>query len=161
MPSLGQSNLTRVAMVAASIALSGPAFADGFNALAGSWSGGGTIQMSNGNTEKLRCRANYNVGSGGASVTQDLRCASDSYRVDVQANVTVNGNAIVGTWTETSRGVSGRVSGRLTGSDISAQIAGPTFAAGLSIGTRGPSQSVSIRVNGGDVSSVTLALKKN
>lgn len=161
MPSLGQSNLVRIAAVAASIVLSGPALADGFNALAGAWSGGGTIQMSNGNTEKLRCRANYNVGGGGASVTQDLRCASDSYRVDIQANVALNGSAIVGTWTETSRGVSGRVSGRLSGSDITAQIVSPTFAAGLSIGTRGNSQSVSIRVNGGDVSSVSLNLKKN
>lgn len=155
------SNLMRAAVVAASIALSGPAFADGFSALAGSWSGGGTIQMTNGNTEKLRCRANYNVGGGGASVTQDLRCASDSYRVDIQSNVALNGSAIVGTWTETSRGVSGRISGRLSGSDITAQIASPTFAASLSIGTRGASQSVSIRVNGGDVSSVSLALKKN
>lgn len=155
------SNLTRIALVAAVGCLTGPAFAEGFSALAGSWSGGGTIQMANGASERLRCRATYNVGGGGASATQDLRCASDSYRVDVQANVALNGNAVVGTWTETSRGVSGRVSGRLSGSDISAQIVSPTFAAGLSIGTRGNSQSVTIRVNGGDVSSVSLALKRN
>lgn len=161
MPSLGQSNFMRAAIVAASIGLPGAAFADGFNALAGAWSGGGTIQMANGNTEKLRCRANYNVGGGGASLTQDLRCASDSYRVDIQANVALNGSAVVGTWTETSRGVSGRVSGRLNGNDVTAQIVSPSFAAGLSIGTRGSSQSVSIRVNGGDVSSVSLSLRKN
>ena len=162
MSSLGQSNLTRFAVVAAAaVCLSGPASADGFAALAGSWSGGGTIVMSNGNTERLRCRANYNVGGGGASATQELRCASDSYRVDIQSNVALNGNAVVGTWTETSRGVSGQVRGQIRGSDITAQIISPTFAAGLSIGTRGNSQSVSIRVNGGDVSSVSLALKKN
>ena len=161
MPSLGKSKFVSAAAAMGFLICTGPAFADGFSALAGAWSGGGTIVMANGNTEKLRCRANYNVGGGGASLTQDLRCASDSYRVDIQSNVAMNGSSVVGTWTETSRGVSGQIKGQVKGADITAQIVSPTFAAGLSIGTRGNSQSVSIRVNGGDVSSVSLALKKN
>ena len=133
----------------------------GLSPLAGSWSGGGTITMSSGSSERLRCRANYAVGGSGSSVTQDLKCASDSYRVDIRSNVAVSGGALSGTWTETSRGVGGQISGRLNGSDIQATVAGGVFGAGLSIATHGSSQSINIRVNGGDVSKVSLNLKKN
>lgn len=156
------SNLTRSAAAAAAlVCIGGAAQADGLGALAGSWSGGGTIHMTNGASERLRCRANYNVDGGGAAATQDLRCASDSYRVDIQSNVSLSGTSISGRWTETSRGVSGQVSGRLNGSDLTAQIVGPGFAAGISIGTRGNNQSLLLRVNGGDVASVSLNLKRN
>ena len=146
---------------AAFLLTAGFAQAQGFNSLAGSWSGGGTINMTNGASERLRCRADYSVGGGGASAVQTLKCASDSYRVDIQSTVGLNGSAVVGTWTETTRGVSGQVNGQLNGNDLSAKIAGPGFGAGLSIGTRGSNQSISIRVDGGDVASVSLNLKKN
>ena len=35
-----------------------------FAALPGSWSGGGTISLSSGANERIRCRAAYEVGSG-------------------------------------------------------------------------------------------------
>lgn len=148
--------------VAASLLLSGAASAaDGLSALAGSWSGGGTITTTNGGSERLRCRATYSVGGGGASASQDLRCASDSYRVDIVSNVAVNGQTLSGTWRETSRGVSGQLSGRVNGSDITATISGGTFGAGLSIATRGSAQNINLRVQGGDVSNVSISLKRN
>lgn len=157
-------NLTtfkRIAAAAAIMVVSGAQAADGLNALAGSWSGSGTINMTSGASERLRCRATYNVAGGGSSLTQDLRCASDSYRVDITSNVALNGSALTGSWTETTRGVSGQVNGKLNGSDITATIAGAAFSAGLGIGTRGNNQTINIRVNGGDVSTVSLNLKKN
>jgi hypothetical protein len=156
-------NLARGSLAAAfAFLMCGAATAEGpLAALAGSWSGGGTINMSDGATERLRCRVNYSVGGGGTSASQDLRCASDSYRVDIRSNVALNGPALVGTWTETTRGVSGQVSGSVNGGDIAATVRGPNFGAGLSIATRGTSQSVNIRLNAGDVSSVSLTLRKN
>ena len=145
-----------LAIASAAGAAEGP-----FSSLAGSWSGGGTINMSNGATERLRCKADYAVGAGGASARQELRCASDSYRVDIQSTVASNGSGLTGTWTETSRGVSGNISGRVSDGAINAQVAGPGFGAGLNIGTRQNSQTISIRVQGADVQSVSLNLKRN
>src|SRR6266700_5075479 len=36
-----------------------------FTAMAGAWAGGGTMIMSSGMQERLRCRAQYGVGGGG------------------------------------------------------------------------------------------------
>ncbi|HTF77940.1 MAG TPA: hypothetical protein VK620_27135, partial [Bradyrhizobium sp.] len=36
-----------------------------FTAMAGSWSGGGVVDLSDGTQERLRCRASYNVGGAG------------------------------------------------------------------------------------------------
>ncbi len=135
--------------------------ADGpFGAMAGSWSGGGTISMASGGQERLRCRVTYALGDGGNSVQQNLKCASDSYRVEIISNVAANGSTLSGNWTETTRGVSGQLTGRVNGGEVAANIAGAGFGAAISIATRGASQSISIRVTGGDVQSVALSLKK-
>ena len=44
----------------ASYAQSGP-----FAGMAGNWSGGGTVTLDDGSSERLRCRATYAVGAGG------------------------------------------------------------------------------------------------
>ena len=69
--------------VSVSHAQSGPF--TGFN---GSWSGNGTVVLSNGTTERIRCRASYNVNSTGLGLKQTLRCASDSYKFDLSTDVT-------------------------------------------------------------------------
>ncbi len=59
--------------------------------MAGAWSGTGVITVNN-NKEKLRCRANYNVSNDGSTVDLQIRCASDSYKFDLQGGVNyING----------------------------------------------------------------------
>ena len=58
-----------------------------FVAMAGAWSGGGTLTTSSGERNRLRCRANYNAGHGGRSLRLSIRCASDSYNFDLSSNV--------------------------------------------------------------------------
>ncbi len=154
-------SLMRAAAALVLFAAATPAFAEGpFSPLQGSWNGGGTINMRDGSTERLRCRATYSVGGGGNSVSQNLNCASDSYNVVISSNATANGNSLSGSWSETTRGVSGQLSGTVNAGNINAQVNGGVFGAGIGIATRGSSQSVSIRVNGGDVQSVALSLNK-
>src|SRR5471032_2332793 len=86
----------------ASYAQSGP-----FTGLAGVWSGGGTITLDDGSSERIRCRATYAVGAGGAGLNQTLTCASDSYKFNLSSNVVAQGSTLSGTWSESSRGVSG------------------------------------------------------
>ena len=47
------------------------------------WSGGGTVTLDDGSTERIRCRATYAVGDGGNGLNQSLTCASDSYKFDL------------------------------------------------------------------------------
>jgi hypothetical protein len=129
-----------------------------FTDLAGSWSGSGMIRMSNGERERIRCRASYIVGAGGDSLRQTLRCASDSYTFNLASDVTHSGGAIQGSWSEATRGIRGELSGTARGSDISARADGPNFAANLALSTRGDRQAVTIRATGGDIAEVSITL---
>jgi hypothetical protein len=131
-----------------------------FRAMAGTWSGGGTLSMANGEQERLRCRASYNVGGGGEELSLNLRCASASYNFDLTSNVRDRGGAISGEWTEASRNASGSIFGRAAGDHIEASARGQNFSANLSLTTRGNRQIVSIRPEGTDVRAVSLALDR-
>jgi hypothetical protein len=131
-----------------------------FAGLAGSWSGTGSIALSSGDNERIRCRATYAVAGGGNSLQQNLRCASDSYRFDLTSTVNYSGGALSGTWTEASRGASGSVSGTASNGQVQARVDGPTFQANLILSTRGDRQSVSIRSQGTELSSVSITLAK-
>jgi hypothetical protein len=128
--------------------------------LAGNWSGSGTITTSSGGSERIRCRARYVVGDGGRSFQQALVCASDSYKFDVSSTVESQGGALTGTWQEATRGVSGNLSGRVTGQNIQARVDAMGFTAGLTVSTSGHSQSVSIRPQGAEITNVSVSLHK-
>ena len=104
----------------ASYAQSGP-----FAGMAGNWSGGGTVTLDDGSSERIRCRATYAVGEGGAGLNQSLTCASDSYKFELKANVVAQGSEISGNWTESSRGVSGGIQGRGTSGNIQVVASAP------------------------------------
>ncbi|HEY8332739.1 MAG TPA: hypothetical protein VIQ05_03010 [Tardiphaga sp.] len=129
--------------VSAGHAQSGP-FA-GFN---GSWSGNGTVSLSDGTTERIRCRASYKVDGSGTGLAQTLRCASDSYKFDLSSNVTSQGNQVSGSWSEASRNVYGNLQGRAGGGQIDVFVEAAGFAATITLTTRGNRQSVSISSKG-------------
>ena len=131
-----------------------------FAAMAGSWSGGGIVNTSDGNQERLRCRANYDVGGAGAQLRLNLRCASDSYNIDLSGNVEYRGGAISGSWSEASHNASGTISGRAVGDHIEAAARGDSFSANLSLTTRGHRQMVSIRPQGTSITAVSLELSR-
>jgi hypothetical protein len=124
----------------ASYAQSGP-----FAGMAGNWSGGGTVTLDDGSSERIRCRATYAVGAGGTGLNQSLTCASDSYRFILSSNVVAQGSALSGTWSESSRGVNGTLQGRGAGGNFQVVASAPGFTASLSLTTRGNRQSVVIR----------------
>ncbi|MDB5500522.1 MAG: hypothetical protein JWR89_424 [Tardiphaga sp.] len=115
-----------------------------FTGLAGSWAGSGTILLSDGSKERLRCKATYQVSGGESRLLQSLRCASDSYRFDLSSDLVSRQGTIAGSWSETSRGITGSLAGREQGGSISAVVDAPGFSASLSVSTRGDRQSFSI-----------------
>jgi hypothetical protein len=113
--------------------------------MAGVWSGGGTVTLDDGSTERIRCRATYAVGAGGNGLNQSLTCASDSYRFNLAANVVASGGSLSGTWSETGRGITGSLEGRGGNGNFQVVASAPGFTASISLTTRGNRQSVVIR----------------
>lgn len=137
------------------------AFSPGpFEGLAGSWSGGGTITMKDGGHERIHCRGTYTVGTGGNSMRQELRCASDSYKFEMSSDITQTGDQLAGNWTENTRHLAGHVSGRATPTQIHARAEGDTFTALLAVSTHGDRQSVSIQSPGSEVSDVSITMTR-
>lgn len=131
-----------------------------FAALNGSWSGGGQVAMNNGTNERIRCRVSYAVAGGGNSTQQDLRCASDSYKVDLSSNVRHSNGYISGNWSERTRNVGGTITGTVSGNHIQALVDGNGFSAMLNVTTRGSQQTISIQPRGSEVKEVTMTLRK-
>jgi hypothetical protein len=131
-----------------------------FAGMAGNWSGGGAITLASGSHERIRCRAVYEA-PGGRTLALRLRCASDSYNFDLNANLTHNGDAISGSWSEVTRNVSGSVSGRASGGTIQAVASSAVFSANLTLTTRGTKQSVSIRSQGTEFSEAAITLNRS
>ena len=129
-----------VASGSASYAQSGP-----FAGMAGNWSGGGTVTLDDGSTERIRCRATYAVAAGGNGLNQSLLCASDSYKFELRSNVIAEGGSLSGTWSETSRGVNGTLEGRGANGNFQVLASAAGFSANISLTTRGNKQSVVIR----------------
>jgi hypothetical protein len=158
------SSLTQKALLLALLSLPfGAAVAapvSPFVAMAGTWSGGGVLNTSDGQQERLRCRATYDVAGAGEQLRLNLTCASESYKFDLASEVEYRGGAISGAWTEASRNASGTLSGRAAGDHVEAAARGDSFSANLSLTTRGGRQTVSIQPQGTNITSVSLALSR-
>jgi hypothetical protein len=132
-----------------------------FADLVGTWSGSGTVTLSSGASERIRCRSVYVAVDGGSTLQQDLRCASDSYRFDLRSDISRRQDgSLQGRWIETSRNVTGDISGRLSGDQIQARVNGPGFSASLTMSTRGERQSVSIQSAGTEVTGLSITLTR-
>jgi hypothetical protein len=139
----------------ASGAETGP-FAD----LAGSWSGTGTVVLTGGPKERIRCRATYSVTAGGNGLRQNLRCASDSYQFDLSGNVRYLNGQLSGNWKETSRNIEGVLFGRARPGHYEATVTGPGFVANLSLTTSGNRQAVVINTMGGQSAGASITLTR-
>jgi hypothetical protein len=129
-----------------------------FSALAGTWTGGGSISLTGEIKENLRCRATYTYGKANNSLALSIRCASDNYKFELSSNVVERGGAISGQWNESAYGVSGSISGRVNGGRINAVAKGDSFTAALAVNTNGNKQSVTITPQATYIVSVQIGL---
>jgi hypothetical protein len=133
-----------------------------FSAYAGSWTGNGVVTASNGNSERIRCRAHYSVLQGDTDLNQHLRCASDSYHFDVNSVLLADSEGrIRGTWEETTRRASGSVSGQLAGAVVTGHVTGTGFTAEITVTLRGDRQSVQLKPSGTEIASVGVELRRD
>src|SRR5436305_8563280 len=138
----------------AGFAHSGP-----FSGFDGAWSGNGTVALSDGTTERIRCRADYKVDGTGLNLKQSLRCASDSYKFDLTSDVTSQGERISGNWSEASRNIFGNLQGTAGGGAIDVFVEAAGFAANLTLRTDGNKQTVQISSKG-EIRGVTITMSR-
>lgn len=148
---------------AASLGVAQGAMAAGlFTGFAGKWAGEGSLKLANGASERIRCRATYEVEREGNQLLQDLRCASDSYKLTIKSDVIYkpDAGAITGSWRETGYGVGGNVTGLASSGNVQAWVRGNDFTAKVTVVTQGGQQVVTIRPQAYDVTEVAVTLRK-
>ena len=143
-------------LVPSAVAADGP-----FAALSGSWSGGGQMRFSGGNTEALKCRAYYTTKETGSSMGLAIRCASTSNKIELRANLQYAvGGSVTGSWEERTFNTTGDVTGQASASRINLSIKGGGFSGSMLVGTTGSTQSVTIHTEGITLKSVNINLSK-
>jgi hypothetical protein len=152
----------KVAGVGAALMLSisaGHAQSGPFVGFDGSWAGNGTVALSDGTIERIRCKADYKVNGSGLGLKQNLNCASDSYKFVLSSDVTSNGDRISGNWSEKSRNIFGNLQGTAGGGQIDVFVEASGFAANLTLKTTGNKQTVQISSKG-EIRGVTITMSK-
>jgi hypothetical protein len=128
--------------------------------LAGKWTGQGALETSSGARETVKCVVVYEVKTGNTSITQNLRCASASYKIDAQTQMKVAGTALSGTWAESSFGTSGTVSGQVRAGGFTIVVDGGLFSARMSVASGKSSQTLNILPAGLAVTKISIGLKR-
>ena len=141
----------------------GHAAAGPFSSFPGAWSGTGTIELSDGRKERMRCQATYRArGAEDRTVDLQLGCASDSYKFQLTGDLVSQGEQISGQWSETTRNIGGSAIGRIRGERMQLHVETGGFAANLSLQTKGKSQSVNIdSQGGGERIKANITLRRN
>jgi hypothetical protein len=157
------ARLIKAAGIAAALMLSvsaGHAQSGPFAGFDGAWSGAGTVTLSDGSTERIRCKADYKVDGSGMGLKQNLHCASDSYKFDLSSDVTSKGDQISGRWSEATRNVFGNLLGTVNDGQIDVFVDAAGFAANLSLRTKGNKQTVQISSKG-EIRGVMISMVKS
>lgn len=130
-----------------------------FAMIIGAWAGSGTIKLTEGGTERIRCKASYDAVSS-SNVTLNLTCASDSYKFVLLGNMQAsNTGSISGNWTEQTRSVAGVVSGNVTANHIAVTTSGALNAT-LALTISGPTQSIVLKSQGTSIQQMSISMKR-
>lgn len=151
----------RLALCAVLVASLSSGASASLDALAGRWSGEGSMKPSDGPFEKVRCKVAYDVKTPGRSIKLDLKCASEAYKMVLSANIEEDGNSLSGDWFESEYRQGGKIYGTDSGDLIEARIEGATAAALVTIRTRGRRQSFAMDAPGAWLSQVQIELTKD
>jgi hypothetical protein len=144
------------------LAAPGAALAAGpFAGLDGYWVGTGTVALRSGTKERMRCKAQYAVNPEGSNLQISLTCDSDTYKFHVNSYVNAAGGSLSGNWSETTRNVSGGLSGRASPGKLQVRLnAGGQFGASMAVTLKANQLAVSVNPSGTSVASVSAALNR-
>jgi uncharacterized protein GlcG (DUF336 family) len=126
--------------------------------LPGYWTGLGSITMAGGNTEQLKCVVTYRVN--GASLKQNMRCASAAYTINGVADLDVRGDQVTGKWEEQTYAATGDVTGKVVDGGFTLTIKGVNFTAGMTVSGSNCKQQIAITPTGLEVAKISIGLGK-
>ncbi len=132
-----------------------------FGQLDGTWTGSGRINLEDGKSESLKCRAYYTPKANGAEMGLALRCASASSKVELRANLVSAGNQISGNWEERNFNASGTVAGEASPNQIKLGISGGGFSGSMAVTINGASQAISVSTQGVALKGVSVSLRRD
>ena len=121
-----------------------------FEAVKGSWVGGGTLNFKDGRSEKLECSAYYTGSADGNALTTALRCSGPSGKLELRSHLSYAGGKVNGSWEERTYNASGDASGTLSPGNLSLNIRGGV-AGSMTVAFSAASQSVSITISTSEV----------
>jgi hypothetical protein len=128
--------------------------------LTGYWTGTGSITLSSGTTERVKCAVTYKVSDRGGQIKQTIRCASTDYSINALADLRIKGEQVSGSWEEKTYSATGQVTGRYTGSSFVLSIQGASFTAAMNVTLSACKQSISISPQGLEVNRISIGLAK-
>lgn len=135
---------------------------DTFAGLAGRWSGHGTVKPASGPAESFKCVVTYIPDGSSSRLRQNLRCKSDSYRLDAATHLELNGAQVTGRWQDNIyTGLNGTVEGTVKDGGFDVILSGRFFTAQMVVVGSRCEQSVMVKPNRADyIREVSASLKK-
>ena len=157
---MGRATGAVLAFLVAGAILPQLAAAGPFDGINGRWMGSGSLLLKSGTKEPLRCRAQNFLASEN-NLQQALRCASDSYKFEVNAYIVHSDGTISGRWDELTQSIEGDLKGNIANGRIDAQVKGLGFTAKFVMEISTTRQSVTVTPDGDfDIKQVQIDLKK-
>jgi hypothetical protein len=131
-----------------------------FRELPGRWVGEGRLGLKNGKTEMVKCRATYFLSEDGNNLRQNIRCASQSGKVEVKSSVKNTDGALTGTWNEIIYNLGGELTGSVTPRGFRIKVEGAGLTANMDVIVMELRQVVEIQFFDSTVRGLMLILTK-
>lgn len=129
-----------------------------FSTLQGSWGGSGRVQFEGGQSEALRCSANYTASGGGNQLGLSIRCASASNKIELRGHLVYSGGRVSGTWEERTFNATGTARGRASDTNIVLRLSG-SIPGSMSVAVARTRQTVAINTSS-NVRSIRIGLRR-
>ncbi len=126
------------------------AVATPFEAVKGSWVGGGALNFKDGRSEKLDCNAYYTGSDDGNALTTALRCSGPSGKFELRSHLSYASGKVGGSWEERTYNASGDASGTLNPGNLRLNFSGGV-AGSMTVAFSAASQTVSIAISTSEV----------
>jgi hypothetical protein len=130
-----------------------------FQKLSGTWRGRGRITLAGGNSQKISCRAYYNVKNSGEGLGFAIRCASPGNKFELRARIKDTNGRLSGTWEERTFNATGQVSGSASPNVVNLRING-SVSGSVRISYSNSRQKVSISTATDSLRGIAINLRR-
>jgi hypothetical protein len=128
--------------------------------LIGRWTGEGRLGLKDSPPESVKCRATYIAVENQDAMKQTIRCATAGGSIEVVSTLTHAEGQLTGEWTETSRNLSGTLTGTANDKGLQIAVRGDGLTANMGVIVKGDRQIVEIQFIDSALIGLTLMMVK-